>query len=69
MKLLEFLKGKGELMFPDFSLYPDHVREIFDYFKALISKQDLIDFARGTLFKDNIINVYFKILEKINLVN
>lgn len=45
------------------------MREIFEYFKALIPKNDLLEFAKGKLFRENIINVYFKILEKINLVN
>jgi len=40
------------------------VREIFEYFKALITKEDLIGFSKGTLFKENIVNVYLKILEK-----
>jgi hypothetical protein len=40
------------------------VREIFEYFKALISRDDLIAFAKGQLFKENIVNVYLKILEK-----
>ncbi len=56
-------------MFPDFNQYQYHVREIFEYFKALIPKSDLLEFAKGKLFRENIINVYFKILEKINLVN
>jgi hypothetical protein len=29
----------------------------------------LLQFAKGKLYKDNIINVYFRILEKINIFN
>jgi hypothetical protein len=44
------------------------VREIFEYYKALLHKEDLLEFAKGGLFKESIVNVYFKILEKANLV-
>jgi hypothetical protein len=45
------------------------VRELFEFFKGVISKDDLLQFAKGKLYKDNIINVYFRILEKINVFN
>jgi len=65
-----FLKGlKNDIEFPDFNSYPYHVKEIFQYFRPLIKKDDLQKFFDGTLLKQNILNVYFKILEKINLVN
>jgi hypothetical protein len=56
------------LTFPDYNGYPYNVREVFEYFKALIPKSDLVAFSKGTLFKENIINVYFKILEKVSNV-
>jgi hypothetical protein len=68
-QLVSILQTPGPFIFPNFEKYPYHVREIFEYFKALITKKDLLDFVKGKLFKDNIINVYFKILEKINLVD
>ena len=37
-------------------------------FKAFITKEDLISFSKGTLYKENMINVYMKILEKANIV-
>jgi hypothetical protein len=40
------------------------VREIFEYYKGLISREDLLAFSQGTLFKESIVNVYLKILEK-----
>lgn len=64
----EFLKSSFDLRFPDYSRYPYQVREIFEYFKGLIHKEDLQKFNRGQLFKENIINVYFKILEKMHQV-
>ena len=68
-KNYEFLRNKSlQLNFPDYNKYPYHVREIFEYYKALIHKDDLYDLAQGTLYKENIINVYFKILEKVHLV-
>jgi hypothetical protein len=66
---LEALRKSGkELKFPDYNQYPWHVREIFEFYKATIYKEDLIDFAEGKLFKDNIVNAYLRILEKTNLV-
>ena len=64
---LENIKSK-QLTFPDYNAYPYHVREMFEYFKAFLPKEDLIDFSKGTLFKENVINVYFKMLEKASLV-
>ncbi len=57
------------MKFPEFNNYPYHIREIFEYFKIKITKEDLISFANKTLYNDNIINVYLKILEKVNLVS
>lgn len=64
----DFMKSGFKLQFPDYNRYPYHVREVFEYFSAVIHKEDLVQFSRGTLFKDNIINVYLKILEKMHLV-
>lgn len=38
-------KSKSNLDFPDYNKYPYHVREIFEYFKALIHKEDLMQLA------------------------
>jgi hypothetical protein len=40
------------------------VREIFEYYKANVSKDDMLAFSKGTLFKENIVNLYMKVLEK-----
>jgi hypothetical protein len=64
-KRLTIIKNQQTLQFPDFNSYPYQIREIFELFKATIHKEDLLDFAKGRLFRDNIIIVYFKILEKI----
>jgi hypothetical protein len=67
-KKLQVIRNQPKLEFPDYNSYPYHVREIFEYFKAIVHKDDLLDFAKGKLYRENIINVYFKILEKINLI-
>lgn len=67
-KSLEKLQSSKQLIFPDYNSYPYHLRELFEYYKALIHRDDLLDFAKGTLFKENIVNVYFKMLEKVGFV-
>jgi len=67
MKLKD-IKNMTKLEFPDYNSYPYHIREIFEYYNAIVHKEDLLDFAKGKLYRDNIINVYLRILEKINLV-
>ena len=37
-------------------------------YEGLIKKDDLQKFAKGKYFKDNIVNMYMKILDKINQV-
>ena len=44
------------------------MREIFEYFHAVMRKKELVGFLNGTLFSEKIINMYYKILEKMNLV-
>lgn len=48
--------------------YPFQLREIFDYLHAVMRKKELLDFLEGKLYSEKIINMYFKILEKMNLV-
>ena len=48
--------------------YPFQLREIFEYFHAVMRKRELLGFLRGTLYREKIINMYFKILEKMKLV-
>lgn len=67
-KRLAIIKADAKLEFPEYNAYPYNVREIFEYYKAIIHKEDIIDFSKGKLFRDNLINCYFKILEKVNLL-
>jgi hypothetical protein len=48
--------------------YPFQLREIFECLQSLLKKRALLAFLKGTLYSENIINMYFKILEKMNLV-
>lgn len=64
---LSFLRnGSQDFVFPDYHKFPYYVKDIFEYFEAVLHKKDFIDFLNGNLFKENIINAYFKILEKMN---
>lgn len=65
---LKLLKSGAPLRVPDCNKYPLLVREIFEYYKGVVNDQDLRDFADGTFYKENLINLYFKILEKMSLV-
>lgn len=38
------------------------------YYEQNVTKNDLIDFAKGVYFKEGIINTYMRILEKMNQV-
>lgn len=58
-----------KLKFPqNMSKFPPHLREIFEFYKTTVSADDLIALQEGTIATANIVNLYFKILEKINLV-
>lgn len=65
---LQTIKNQTKLEFPDYNGYPYHVREVFEYYNAIVHKEDLLEFSKGKLYRENIINVYLKILEKINLI-
>lgn len=47
---------------------PYHIRELYEYFKGLIKLEDIVAFAEGTYFKENLVNIYLKMLEKASLV-
>ena len=68
--LLKSGNPNDQLQFPEnyAQRYPFQLREIFEYFQAVIRKKDLIQFAKGKLYSEKIINLFFKILEKMNLV-
>jgi hypothetical protein len=45
-----------------------HLKEIYDVYKISLGSSDLIDLHKGRLSNESFIKVYFKILEKINLL-
>lgn len=47
---------------------PITIREVFKYLQNTITKGDLQALIEGETSEESLINVYFKILEKINLV-
>ena len=50
------------------SKFPGHLREIFEFYKSTIRADDLVLLQKGEISSENLINLYFKILEKINFV-
>jgi len=48
--------------------YPTHIREVFQYMQSMLSANDLVSLLEGETYEETLINVYFKILDKINLV-
>lgn len=48
--------------------YPTHMKEVFKYLQNTISANDIVALQEGITSEESLINVYFKILEKINLV-
>lgn len=47
---------------------PRNLLDIFKYYKQKIKPQDLIKLSKSEMVGENLINLYFKILEKINFV-
>ena len=48
--------------------FPTHIREVLQFMTSSITSGDLYDLQQGELCDENLINVYFKTLEKINLL-
>ena len=48
--------------------YPTHIREVFQFLQKAITAGDLVALQEGETCEESLINVYFKILEKINFV-
>ena len=58
-----------EMPFPaSIEQYPNHIKEIFRSIQLEISSDDIIALQEGETSDENIINVYFKVLQKVNLV-
>ena len=72
-----FNSNKRKLRSADFRLeyppnyeqrFPFQLVEIFNLLKRNLKKDDLVNLLNGTMFTERFVNVYFKILEKMNLV-
>lgn len=48
--------------------YPTHVREVLQFLQQTITGEDLVELQQGDARSPNLINFYYKILEKINFV-
>ena len=48
--------------------YPNHMKEIFKSIQLEISSDDIVALQEGETSDESIINVYFKVLQKVNLV-
>jgi hypothetical protein len=48
--------------------YPVHLKEVFELYESSVWKRELMGFMDGIVYSEKIINLYFKILEKMNLV-
>lgn len=59
----------SELAFPNYRNYPSEIKDLFEYFRSGVTKADLENFALGNYLDSSIVNLYFKVLEKINLLN
>ena len=57
-----------QIILPDSKTFSTHVREIFELFKHTFSADEIKALWGGTLFSEKFLNLYFKILEKMNLV-
>ena len=61
--------NKGfKFQFPDESKQPRQLRDIFNYYKKAVKPEDLVKLSKGEEVSENLINLYFKVLEKINFV-
>ena len=61
--------NKGfKFSFPDESKQPRQLKDIFNYYKKAIKPEDLVKLSKGEEVTENLINLYFKVLEKINFV-
>lgn len=62
------LQKSFKMQFPEEQNQPRQMRDIFNYFKKAIKPDDLVKLSKGEEVGENLINLYFKILEKINFV-
>lgn len=57
-----------EMPQPKASEYPTHIREVLQFMQSQITQGDLVALQEGETCEENLINVYYKILQKVNLV-
>jgi len=58
-----------EMPFPaSLDSFPSHLKEVFKYLQNAVTAGDLVALQNGETSEESLINVYYKILEKINLV-
>jgi hypothetical protein len=61
--------AKGfKMSFPDESGQPRSLKDIFNYYKKAIKPEALVQLSKGESVSEHLINLYFKILEKVNFV-
>lgn len=56
------------MQFPSESEMPRSLKDVFTYFKKAIKPEDLVKLSKGEAVSENVLNLYYKILEKINFV-
>lgn len=67
--LLSEKMAEQPLEFPNYqNEFPFQLREVYEYLHALLRRRDLIRFKTGNFYSEKMINMYFKILSKMNLV-
>lgn len=62
------LSNKFKIKYPDPTKQPRQLFDIFNFYKQAIKAEDLVRLIKGEAVSENLINLYFKILEKINFV-
>lgn len=67
-KNAEMIKKGFKLEMPEYKKFSPHVKEIFELYRHTLKADDIKSLSEGTLFSESFVNLYFKILEKMNLV-
>ena len=68
VKNTQQLKAGFKIKIPVLKNYSPHVKEILELYRQTLKAEDLVALMEGTLFSEAFVNLYFKILEKMNLV-
>lgn len=62
------LMSGSQLQFYPMNDVPAHTREIIELLKVKIGARELKSLLQGTLYSENMINLHFKIMDKMNLM-